>query len=171
VPESEELLSQLKAKAREHLAAGKPDMSVQQFLHELKAYPLYPSCAATTPFLNNLIASEKGADLGTLSLRGLLEHDFSGYGDNNFRIAEGYTPLLQRLANALDIRLRHAVRRVEWGRDGAILHCPGQSFAAAHVVVTLPLGVLQAGAVEFNPPLPEAKRQAITRLGSGQCAS
>ena len=33
--------------------------------------------------------------------------------------------------------------------------------------MTLPLGVLKADAVKFDPPLPERKRQAIARLGMG----
>jgi CRP-like cAMP-binding protein len=44
----------------------------------------------------------------------------------------------------------------------------GQSVVEAdRVLVTLPLGVLKAGAVTFEPPLPEAKRSAIDRLGFG----
>jgi hypothetical protein len=36
------------------------------------------------------------------------------------------------------------------------------------VLVTLPLGVLKAGDVKFDPPLPEAKQTAVDRLGVGQ---
>jgi hypothetical protein len=35
------------------------------------------------------------------------------------------------------------------------------------VVVTLPLGVLKAGMVRFDPPLPPRKQSAIDRLGFG----
>lgn len=35
------------------------------------------------------------------------------------------------------------------------------------VIVTLPLGVLKAAAIDFDPPLPEAKAGAIERLGMG----
>ncbi|MGY4649355.1 FAD-dependent oxidoreductase [Mycobacterium sp. URHB0021] len=35
------------------------------------------------------------------------------------------------------------------------------------VIVTVPLGVLKARTIDFDPPLPEAKRQAIERLGFG----
>jgi monoamine oxidase len=37
--------------------------------------------------------------------------------------------------------------------------------ACQHVVVTLPLGVLQADVVTFDPPLPARKREAVERLG------
>ena len=35
------------------------------------------------------------------------------------------------------------------------------------VVVTLPLGVLKSGVVQFNPPLPKATQSAIERMGFG----
>src|SRR5262249_3726219 len=165
LPGCEALLTLLKARAREHLSAHGPDMSVAQFLAGQKGYPLHPSCAATARLLSNLIASEKGADADTMSLSGLLEHDFSGYGDNNFRLGEGYAALLQRLASGLDIRPRHPVRRVACGPDGARISCPGRSFAARHVVVTLPLGILQKGEVVFSPSLPEAKQRGGARPG------
>jgi monoamine oxidase len=115
LPGCEELLTLLKARAREHLAALGQDSSVAQFLAGQKGYPLHPSCAATARLLSNLIASEKGADADTMSLSGLLEQDFSGYGDHNFRLGEGYAALLGRLASGLEIRPRHPVRRVAWG--------------------------------------------------------
>src|SRR5687767_7022230 len=34
-------------------------------------------------------------------------------------------------------------------------------------VITVPLGVLKSSAIEFNPPLPEAKLGCISRLGMG----
>jgi hypothetical protein len=43
----------------------------------------------------------------------------------------------------------------------------GVVLEADKVVVTLPLGVLKAGAVEFDPPLPDWKMGAIKRLGYG----
>jgi monoamine oxidase len=39
---------------------------------------------------------------------------------------------------------------------------------ADHVVCTLPLGVMQARAVQFSPALPPDKTEAIARMGMGQ---
>ena len=39
--------------------------------------------------------------------------------------------------------------------------------AADRVIVTVPLGVLKAQTIAFDPPLPERKRRAIERLGFG----
>jgi monoamine oxidase len=165
VPSCEAVLARLKARARQHLASGGPDLSIARFLSG-------PACGgelapASTRLLNNLIASEKGADLGVLSLSGLLEHDFSGYGEGNYRIGEGYAHLLGRLAEGIPVRTGVAVTRVTWGDDGAVCATAGgEAFAGRHVVVTLPLGVLQAKDVAFEPSLPARKREAINRLGS-----
>ena len=35
------------------------------------------------------------------------------------------------------------------------------------VLVTVPLGVLKHGSIEFSPPLPQRKLEAIKRLGFG----
>ncbi|MBF0671262.1 MAG: FAD-dependent oxidoreductase [Salinibacterium sp.] len=43
----------------------------------------------------------------------------------------------------------------------------GESYSAERVVVTVPLGVLKAGAIEFEPPLPFEHRGAISALGMG----
>ena len=42
-----------------------------------------------------------------------------------------------------------------------------QSFRADAVICTLPLGVLKAQTVRFDPPLPARKTGAIQRLGFG----
>ena len=61
------------------------------------------------------------------------------------------------------------VRQVEYGADtGVSVRCAdGRTFEADACLVTLPLGVLKAGSVAFNPPLPEAKQKAIKALGFG----
>ena len=44
----------------------------------------------------------------------------------------------------------------------------GTSYSASHVLVTVPLGVLKAESIEFVPPLPSEKKDAIARMGFGQ---
>ncbi len=41
------------------------------------------------------------------------------------------------------------------------------TFCADKVVVTVPLGVLQAGSIAFNPALPSDKRAALRNIGAG----
>lgn len=43
----------------------------------------------------------------------------------------------------------------------------GEVFEGNAALVTVPLGVLKAGRIQFQPPLPSWKQDAIQRLGFG----
>lgn len=77
---------------------------------------------------------------------------------------DGYDALPTRLADGLDVRLGHVVRAVRHGDDGVVVTSDRGSFRAGAVVVTVPVGVLQSGDIEIEPPLPERHRQALGRL-------
>jgi monoamine oxidase len=109
-----------------------------------------------------------GADLDRLGADAIMEATYDGDGDTDFRVAAGYATLFERAASALDVRLGTPVTAVAWGAAGATVHSPAGALACRHVVVTLPLGVLQAGVVTFDPPLPPWKREAVERLGVGR---
>jgi monoamine oxidase len=89
----------------------------------------------------------------------------SGAGD--YRILDGYDSIYIHLARGLDIRLNTPVTRIEWSPDGARVITAQESFEAEAVVITVPLGTLQAGMIEFAPALPESKQQAIGHLKMG----
>ena len=58
--------------------------------------------------------------------------------------------------------------RIDYAGDGVtVATSGGETLTADRVIVTLPLALLQEDAVTFNPPLPEAKTTAISRLGAG----
>lgn len=83
-------------------------------------------------------------------------------------VSNGYDRILAPLATGLDIRLGHPVSRIAYEKgDGATVSANGHDFEADFVVCTCPLGVLQAGGISFEPPLPERHRQAISRIGMG----
>lgn len=89
-------------------------------------------------------------------------------------VVGGYQAVPWGLANApslLDVRRNTDVKRIFYDPDGlraACVECEnGFTIAADYVVSTIPLGVLKHGNVEFNPPLPESKTGAISRLGYG----
>ncbi|KAJ0724036.1 putative non-specific polyamine oxidase [Helianthus annuus] len=107
-------------------------------------------------------------------------------------IAKGYSSIIESLASVLPcgvIQLNKKVKTVEWqqpecvmgDRDGdsrpvKIQFLDGTSMSADHVIVTVSLGVLKAGiftdendsgVFKFNPPLPNHKTEAISRLGFG----
>lgn len=79
----------------------------------------------------------------------------------------GYDQIIQHAARDLDIRRRTPVSQITYGPAGVTVATGSGSMHADYAVVTLPLGVLQAGAVTFSPPLPDTKLRSITALGSG----
>ena len=91
-------------------------------------------------------------------------------GDLQFRPRHGYAALVrwyqQRLAGAA-IELNTAVRRLAWQNDGVEVETSRGVFRGRKAIVTLPLGVLHAGDVVFDPELPE-KREAASRLAMGK---
>ena len=64
---------------------------------------------------------------------------------------------------------RLQVEKVTYGQsDGVELQLAGGGMLRARrAVITVPLGVLKAGDIAFEPPLPEAKADAISSLGFG----
>ena len=98
------------------------------------------------------------------SLAAWVESPYTEYGGGNHVIPGGYVRLIDALARDLDIRLEDPVQRIEYDKDGVVVVSRSGETRGSHAIVTVPLGVLKAGRIEFDPPLPEAKRAAIERL-------
>jgi monoamine oxidase len=89
------------------------------------------------------------------------------------RVADGYDRLIQWLERRLrDLRLRSPVAGISWEKGRAELEvrperAESYRIAARAVVVTAPLGVLQAGSLSFRPELPAGTRRALGLLAMG----
>ncbi len=111
------------------------------------------------------LASEYGANADELSAWWGTEEGSDG---DDLIVLGGYGGLADHLAEGLDIRLGAAVRTVSSNDDGAELNFDnGESFSCDRVVVTVPLGVLAAGDISFNPPLPDTHQNAIDTMRMG----
>ncbi|PRC42517.1 amine oxidase, partial [Mycobacterium sp. ITM-2017-0098] len=111
------------------------------------------------------IGSEYAADPDELSLRWFgNEGEFDG---PDLILPGGYVQIVDHLARDLTIRLGAEVTRVAYGAATVTVDTAQETFEADHVIVTVPLGVLKAGTIVFDPPLPEGKQKAIRRLGFG----
>lgn len=108
---------------------------------------------------------EYGAELRDLSLA-WFDDDFDADWDD-LLVVGGFDRLVERLAAGLDVRLGHEVHRIEHDSQGVRIETSLGAFTANRAIVTLPLGVLQAGQVTFAPALPRDKLAAIERLGMG----
>lgn len=81
--------------------------------------------------------------------------------------AQGFHTITNSLARTLHIELEQVVTEIHWDHSPVRIMTSKTEFMADHVVVTLPLGVLQAERVRFSPELPRKKQQAIAKLGMG----
>ncbi|MEV8251019.1 FAD-dependent oxidoreductase [Microbacterium sp. NPDC076768] len=115
-------------------------------------------------FFRHRVEEQCGAWIGDLDAHGLDEDAIDG---DEVIFLRGYDEIPRRIGAGLDIRLNTAVTRVNRGSEGVVVHAGGETYAADRVVVTVPLGVLQSGAIEFSPALPDAVAGPISRLGMG----
>ncbi|HEX9260371.1 MAG TPA: FAD-dependent oxidoreductase [Acidimicrobiales bacterium] len=156
---------------RERLAGGLPDISLADAVNQLRSEGRLPVDATLEWHLEMLAREDAGSGSRALSLTWWDEDlDVYGYGDSV--LAAGYGDLAARLADGLDVRLGFRVTEVDL-TDPALARVvidDGTVLLAEAVLVTLPIGVLKAGSVCFNPPLPEHKQSAIDRLGVGVLA-
>ena len=86
---------------------------------------------------------------------------------DDYMIDGGYREMINRLADGLDIRLESPVQKISYDRHGVTVETERERFEGSHVIVTVPLGVLKANRISFDPPLPAQKMQAIENLGFG----
>jgi monoamine oxidase len=117
--------------------------------------------------LGNAIPLELAADVGELSVLGYDEGETYDGGDD-LLLRKGAGALAAALGRGIDVRVNTPVREVRRRDDGVtVVTATGERIAADGCIVTVPLGVLKAGGVKFDPPLPAPARQAITRVGFG----
>ena len=80
----------------------------------------------------------------------------------------GYDSIVKHLARGLDIRLNTRVSAVSYEKgEGALVATDAGEFESSFVICTVPLGVLKAGDVRFDPPLPKSHRRGIEKIGMG----
>lgn len=115
--------------------------------------------------IDSYVTSDYGADPAELSLRYFNEDEvFDG---DDLIFPGGYRPLIQKLASGTSVKLREHVRAITQDANGVTVTTDGRAYTADRVIVTVPLGVLRAGGIAFEPPLPAAKTAAIQRLRMG----
>lgn len=80
-------------------------------------------------------------------------------------VVEGMSRWTEALKQGLDIRLNTIVNRINTPKGGSITLTAGrETFTCDHVIVTVPVAVLQQQKIRFIPELPKAKQQAIEQF-------
>ncbi len=151
---------------------GGPDRSLSRWMADTEIRP------GARSLVNLLYAHVSAADPDAIGVRGPAEEQriaSEPFGYTNFQLREGYSELIRRRAAPLlsSMRLGVVVRRID-ARDStvrvqAIRPSDGQQleWEVRQVLVTVPLSVLRARAIAFDPPLPAAKQRAIEQIATG----
>nr|WP_231987493.1 NAD(P)/FAD-dependent oxidoreductase [Mycobacterium sp. E2238] len=116
-------------------------------------------------YLTTEIEDEFAADADQLSAITFDEGDYSG-GDQAV-ITNGYDAVPRLLADGLRVELNTPVTAIARRDDSVVVRTKDRTFQGPAAIVTVPLGVLKAGAIAFDPPLPGPHRRAVDALGFG----
>jgi monoamine oxidase len=117
-------------------------------------------------FVFSTIEAEYGGGWDETSTWHFDEDEAFGGGDELF--PQGFDQVTRYLARGLDIRLSRQVRIIAPEKNGVrITLADGTAMPADHVILTVPLGVLKAGSIEFAAPLQPARMNAIETLRMG----
>ncbi len=151
--------------------ASAPDLPLASALAQLAPLPEgAPPGALSDRESAALAVGELGARLGAPARRLSTRYGISEQapGTDNL-VLGGYARIVDELLDGVDVLLSSAATGVDWGDEGMRVRlATGESLAADRAVLTVPLGVLQGGGIEFEPPLPLAHRVAIASLGVGR---
>jgi monoamine oxidase len=157
------------------------DMSVAEFLADVVEEE--PGLGAVVAWVGRLVEGFDAADPQRASLQALVAEWTSSatFESTTSRPRGGYATLIEHMARVLDPRrvelsLESIARVVRWSAEGVELDVERHGVLQRHrvrkVVITLPLGVLQAapgdpGAVRFEPRLDEKKCASLAGLAMG----
>jgi monoamine oxidase len=152
-----------------------PDRSFVQFVRERFGGPKWQQAVEWSLAY---VSGFNAADPARISVQSLVEQSSADEkidGHRTFRLRPGYGKLvdfLHRQCESAGVRLVFDCRvtGVEWqrGRARIVTDAPPaeREYEGMHAIVTVPLSVLQARAIEFSPPL-SAKERALELLAMG----
>lgn len=122
-------------------------------------------------YVRRSFGNSLGEDIRHVDASAALEEildEESGKGD--FRLVEGYQAFYTALAQGLDIRLNSPVAVVEWDaneHEVSVVTQDGNRYYGSALIVSVPVGVLHKGMIQFKPALPPSKQQALAGIGMG----
>jgi monoamine oxidase len=141
-----------------------PGLDLLQAMDELIGV-IDPNVRAT---LGALLALNEGKDAHEVDFAAFASLFFTGDGDHGDVLPRGgYRVVVDHLARGLAIHTARPVTRIQQHADGVTVHTVDGAFSGDHALVTVPLGVLKAGVIAFDPPLPAPMQAAVKRVGFG----
>jgi monoamine oxidase len=149
------------------LKALTEDLSIEEFLITYFPGDQYiPLRKSLTGFVEGYDA----ADPGRASAFALRE-EWLSENVKQYRVQGGYQNLIKYLEKEcveaeVKIHLNTFVKEISWKENQVNVKTEGSEFHGSKLLLTIPLGVLQAGIISFLPDLPE-KTEAAHKMGFG----
>jgi monoamine oxidase len=154
-----------------HASSGE-DESFQHLVDRIQVDPAIKARSL------GMVEGYHAADPTKMSVQALADNtsaDERPGAERQFRFLQGYdglvNALFQQVAGALcTLRLNTVATSIAWRRKHVVVRtATGAEVSAPQLVLTVPLGVLKAGAIDFSPRLPD-KEDALQRLEMGDAA-
>lgn len=125
--------------------------------------------------IGNYIGNEYADDPSNMSL---LYWDKIGYkpgGENNpdMVFTHGFFDIVRGLVNEIpsdSIRYDTSVTQVNYDEQGVKIETNNGTYYGEYVISTIPIWVLKDKSIQFNPPIPEDKSDAIDKMNTGTLA-
>jgi monoamine oxidase len=139
----------------ENMPGEAPDQSFKQYLDRSRYRD------ETKQLALNFVEGFHAADPERVSVHWLIratKAEESIDGETSYRVAHGYDRVIDAIRSRIDdqrckLVLDTEVGEIAWRRGEVIARAQAAEFRAPKAIITLPLGVLQAGFVRFDPPL------------------
>lgn len=150
------------------VAEREGDMSFDTYLE--RHHPASDQASQARSFVEGFNAAD-ASRIGIAALSYQQQAEESIEGDRAFRPAGGYVRLAQHLERRAQqagarIVLQSPATRVAWSAGRVTIDAARQAYRVSRAVITLPLGVLQARQVAFEPA-PQSLLEAADRMAAG----
>lgn len=167
IPDHQQILSK-------QLKALRQDMPVDKFLELHFPEEEYQLLKKS---VRGFVQGYDAADTSLASTFAFREEWLADDDDEQYRIPEGYGKLLDSITSACvnegcQFHFSAVVKRVTWERNSVrVTTADNQTYEAKKLIITVPLGVLQApfsekAGISFEPAIPDI-RSAANKLGYG----
>ncbi len=128
---------------------------------------LFPFHGKWHPMFEAAFTAKQGVPASQASTQDFARYVWEG---DDLPVLDGFGALLARHAQGLEVKLGTPAKRVSWGgAQGIAVETPEGTLQARAVILAIPVGVLAAEAIRFDPALPDWKLDAIADLPMGSC--
>ena len=145
------------------------DITIGEFLEKYFGEPKYASLVQS---VKGFVQGYDAADVNKASAIALAEEWSSG-DVKGYRLIGGYAQLMEFLWNEIQrrkgiLKLSSVVRKIKWKPDNIEIETDsGETFIARKILVTVPISILKADVIQFEPPLPQ-HQHALRHLEMGE---